>query len=97
MEIQAMGQLLSLVASYHNFVRISGKAKALVLLKVMTKGDYKIIVQLSNGFSKAAEQLLHKTEVIHISQEQISSRILEGIDWSLIKSQPDKITITGSV
>ena len=70
MEIQAMGQLLSLVASYHNFVRIGGKATALVLLKVMSKGNDRIIVQLSNDFSKAAEQLLHKTEVIHISQEE---------------------------
>ena len=68
MEIKAMGQLLSLVASCHNFVRIGGKAKALVLLKVMSKGDDRIIVQLSNDFSKVAEQLLHKTEVIHISQ-----------------------------
>ena len=57
-----MGQLLSLVASCHNFVRIGGKA--LVLLKVMSKGDDRIIVQISNNFSKAAEQLLHKTEVI---------------------------------
>ena len=54
MEIQAMGQLLSLVASYHNFVRIGGKAKDLVL-KVMSKGDGRIIVQLSNDFSKATE------------------------------------------
>ena len=43
--------------------------------------------QSSNDFSKAAEQLLNKTEVIHISQEEISSRISEVIDWSLKKSQ----------
>ena len=82
-----MGQLLSLVASCYNFVRIGGKAKDLVLVKVMSKGYDRIIVQLSNDFSKAVEQLLHKTEAIHISEEEISSRISEVIDWSLIKSQ----------
>ena len=53
----------------------------------MSKGDGRIIVQSSNGFSKAAEQLLNKTEVIHISQEEIFSRISKVIDWSLLKSQ----------
>ena len=60
---------------------IGGKAKALVWAKVMSNGDDKIIVQSSNGFSKAAEQLLNKTEVIHNSQQEISSRVLEVIDW----------------
>ena len=87
MEVQAMGQILSLVASCHTFVRIGGKAKASVLLEVMSKGDDRIIVQLSNDFSTAAERVLHKTEVIHISQEEFSSRISEVINWSLIKSQ----------
>ena len=50
----------------------------------MSKWDDRIIVQSSNSVSKAAEQLINKTEVIHISQ--ISSRISEVIDWSLIKS-----------
>ena len=53
----------------------------------MIKGDDRIIAQSSNNFSKAAEQLLNKTEVIHISQEEIYSQISEVIDWSLIKSQ----------
>ena len=53
----------------------------------MNKGDGRIIVQSSNDFSKVAEQLLNKTEVIHISQEEISSTISVVIDWSLIKSQ----------
>ena len=53
----------------------------------MSKRDGKIIVQSSNDFSTSAEQLLNKTEVIHISQEEISSRISQVIDWSLIKSQ----------
>ena len=52
----------------------------------MNKGDGRIIVQSSNDFSKVAEQL-NKTEVIHISQEEISSTISVVIDWSLIKSQ----------
>ena len=75
-----MVQLLSLVASCHNFVRIGSKTKTLVLLKVTSKKDDRIIVQLSNDFSKAAEQLLHKTEVIYISQEEISPRTSEIID-----------------
>ena len=54
----------------------------------MSKWDDRIIVQSSNSVSKAAEQLINKAEVIHISQ--ISSRISEVIDWSLIKSHsPD--------
>ena len=53
----------------------------------MNKGDGRIIVQSSNDFSKVAEQLLNKTEVIHISQEEISSTISVVIDRSLIKSQ----------
>ena len=52
----------------------------------MNKGDGRIIVQSSNDFSKVAEQL-NKTEVIHISREEISSTISVVIDWSLIKSQ----------
>ena len=38
MEIQAVGQLLSLVASCHISGRIGGKAKDLVLAKVKSKG-----------------------------------------------------------
>ena len=47
----------------------------------MSKEDDRIIVQSPNDFSKAAEQLLNKTEMIHNSQQEISSRILEIIDW----------------
>ena len=53
----------------------------------MSKGDYRIIVQSSNDFSKAAGWLLNKTEVIHISQEEISSRTSDVIDWILTKTQ----------
>ena len=49
-----MEQLLSLVASYHIFGRIGGKAKALVLAKVKSKANDRIIVESSNDFSKAA-------------------------------------------
>ena len=54
MEIQAMGQLLSLVLSCHISGRIGGKAKILVLANVKSTGDDRIIVQSSNDFSKAA-------------------------------------------
>ena len=64
-----------------------GKARALVWAKVMSKEDDRIIVQSSTDFSKPAEQLLNKTEVIYILQEEISSSISEVTDWSLIKSQ----------
>ena len=52
----------------------------------MSKGNDRIIAQSSNDFSKTAERLLNKTEVIHISQKP-SSRISEVIDWSLIKTR----------
>ena len=42
--LYAMGQLLSLVANCHTSGRIGGKAKDLVLAKVMSKGDDRIIV-----------------------------------------------------
>ena len=53
----------------------------------MSEADDRITVQSSNDFLKAAEQLLNKTEVIHISQEEIFPTISEVIDWSLIKSE----------
>ena len=49
-----------------------------------------VIFQSSNDFSKAAQQLLNKTEAIHISQEGISSRL-----WSYWL-ESDEIMITGS-
>ena len=52
-EMQAMGQLVSLLASSHVSSRIVGKAKALVLAIVKSQGDDRIIVQ-SSKFSKAA-------------------------------------------
>ena len=62
--------------------------KQLVLCaKVKSKRAEIIIIQASDNFSKAAEQPIDKAEVIHISQEEISSRISEVIDWSLIKSE----------
>ena len=51
--MQAMGQLISLLASSHDSSRIVGKAKALVLAIVKSQGDDRIIVQ-SSKFSKAA-------------------------------------------
>ena len=61
------------------------KAKALFCAKVKIKRVERIIIQAWDNFSKAAEQPLDKAEVIHISQEEISSRISEVIDWGLIK------------
>ena len=52
----------------------------------MSKGNDRIIVQSSNDYSKTAERLLNKTEVIHISQKT-SSRTSEVIDWSLMKTR----------
>ena len=54
MEIQAMGQLLSLVLSCHISGRIGGKAKVLVLVNVKSTGDDRIIVQSSNDFFKSS-------------------------------------------
>ena len=65
-----------------------GKVKTVIPAKVMSKGDDKIIVQSSNSFSKVEEQLLNKTQVIDISQEEIYSRMSEVIDCTLMKSQP---------
>ena len=53
----------------------------------MSKGGNRIIVQSSNDFSKAVQQLLNKTDVTCISHEEISSRISEVIHWSLTKSE----------
>ena len=66
---------------------IGGNAKASVRTKVMSKRDDRIIVPSSNDFSKATKQLLNKTEMIHILQEEGSSSISEVINWSLIKSE----------
>ena len=58
--------------------------KSLILIKVLSQGGDRIIVQPSNDFSKSGEQLLNKPEEIQISQEEISSTISEVIDWGLI-------------
>ena len=53
---------------------IGGKAKSLVQVKVMIKGNDTIIVQPPDDFSKAAEQLLNKTVVILFTQKEISQK-----------------------
>ena len=45
-----MGQLLSMVASCHVSGRLGGKIKALVIAKVKSKEDDRIIVQSTNDF-----------------------------------------------
>ena len=56
----------------------------------MSKGGDRIIAQSLNDFSKAAEHLLNKTEVIQISQEKIFLKNTRNY-WL----EPDKITIIG--
>ena len=65
------------MASCHNSGRIGSIVVVLGLAKVASKEDDKIIVQSWNQFPKAAEQLLNKTEVIHISQEEIHQEYLK--------------------
>ena len=92
MELEAIGQLLFVVVNCQNSGRIRGKAKALVrakitvLAKIMSKGMTELLYshQMTFKISRAATK---KPEVIHISQVEISSRISEGFDWTLIKSQ----------
>ena len=65
-----------------------GKAKYLVWVKVTSKVDDRIIVQSSNDFSKAAEQLLNKQKWFTFHRKKFAQ---EFIDCSLRKT-----TITGS-
>ena len=55
--------------------------------KVTSKGDYRIIVPSANDFSGATEQSINEQKQFTFLQEEISSRISEVIDWSLINSQ----------
>ncbi|KAG1711229.1 hypothetical protein GQR58_002516 [Nymphon striatum] len=49
-----------------------GRAKYLVRHKVMSKSSTPLIIQNSQDFANAANQLMEKTTVIHISQRQIN-------------------------
>ncbi|KAG1651824.1 hypothetical protein GQR58_026730 [Nymphon striatum] len=51
---------------------IGGRAKYLVRHKVMSKSSTPLIIQNSQDFANAANQLMEKTTVIHISQRQIN-------------------------
>ena len=50
----------------------------------MSQGDDRIVVQSSWNFANAAQKLLHKTEVFHISQEEIIANLPDLVDWSFI-------------
>ena len=63
---------------------VGGSAKSLVRSKVMSQGDDRIVVQSSWNFANAAQKLLHKTEVFHISQEEIIANLPDLVDWSFI-------------
>ena len=79
-----MGQLLSLVASCYIIGRIGGNAKALVLVKVMSEGDERIIVHLSNIFQTQQSSYYTKQKKFHQEYEKLFTG-------------SEKITITGSV
>ena len=49
----------------------------------MSQGDDRIVVQLSWDFANAAQKLLHKTEVFHISQEEIIAKLPDLVDGIL--------------
>ncbi|KAG1652590.1 Craniofacial development protein 2 [Nymphon striatum] len=51
---------------------IGGRAKYLVRHKVISKSSTPLIIQNSQDFANAANQLMEKTTVIHISQRQIN-------------------------
>ena len=59
---------------------VGGRAKSLVCSKVMSQGDDRIEVQSSWDFVNAAQKLLHKTEVFHISQEEIIVKLPDLVD-----------------
>ena len=69
---------------------ISGKTKAYFqfLKKLKVKGMTKSLLSHQIIFQKQqSSYCTNKTEVIHILQEEIFSRISEVIGWSLIKSE----------
>ena len=59
---------------------IGGRAKSLVRSKVVSQRDDRIVVQSSRDFANAAKKLLHKTEVFHISQEEIIAKVPDLVD-----------------
>ena len=59
---------------------IGGRAKSLVCSKVVSQGDDRIVVQSSRDFANAAKKLQNKTEVFHISQEEIIAKVPDLVD-----------------
>ena len=67
---------------------IGGGAKSIVRQKVMSKNRDRIIVQNSKDFAAAAGTLLEKTTVIHMSTEEITTKIEELISWDNTAAVP---------
>ena len=73
--------------SHHKgIVDVGGRAKSLVRSKVMSQGDDGIVVQSSWDFVNAAQKLLNKTEVFHISEEEIIAKLPGLADWNFTDS-----------
>ena len=67
---------------------VGERAKSLVRQKVTSKGGDRIILQSSKDFANAAMQLLHKTKVFHISQEEIAAKLNDIVNWDDTKATP---------
>ena len=83
-----MRHFLSLVASYHNSGRIGDQAKALVLMKVMSKGDDRIIVQLyisqekvPSRISEVIDWIVIKSQSHGLGKSNIHIVIMMGIQF----------------
>ena len=83
-----MRHFLSLVASYRNSGRIGDQAKALVLMKVMSKGDDRIIVQLyisqekvPSRISEVIDWIVIKSQSHGLCKSNIHIVIMMGIQF----------------
>ena len=54
----------------------------------MSKSDDRIIMKSSKDFAVAAMQLLDKTKVFHISQEELAAKLPDIVSWDDIKVTP---------
>ena len=63
-------------------------SKSLISQKVMNKGDDRIIVQSSKDFANAAMQVLGKTKVFNVSQEEIAVKLIDIVNWDDTKATP---------
>ena len=61
---------------------VGGRAKSLLCSKVMSQGYDRIVAQSSRDFENAAQKLIHKTEIFHISQEEIIAKVPDLVGWN---------------